>query len=157
MTQAPTYAPVQRTVVVNAPPDRAFAVFTAGFAGWWPSTHHIGKADMAHCAIEPQVGGRWFERGVDGSECLWGHVLAWEPPTRVVLSWMTNGQWAHDPDPAKASEVEVTFAPAGDGRTRVTLEHRHFERHQDGGLLAEGVGGEGGWNNILAAYVAQVG
>lgn len=112
---------VRKTVTVQAPQAVAFEVFTARIASWWPmATHHIGKADCAAVVMEPRAGGRWFERGVDGSECDWGRVLAWEPPSRVLLAWQLSAAWAFDP--AIHTEVEVRFAAglrhrrAGDAR-----------------------------------------
>ena len=151
MTQA-TVEAVTREITVPAPPERAFAVFTERFDTWWPRGHHIGEADMQEAVIEPRTGGRWYERGVDGSECDWGEVLAYDPPHRLMLSWHLNGEWAYDPDPAHASEIEVTFTPEGDG-TRVQLEHRGFERHgATAAALREGVSGDGGWNGLLKLY-----
>jgi uncharacterized protein YndB with AHSA1/START domain len=151
MTEA-TLEAVRREVTVQAPPERAFAVFTERFDSWWPRSHHIGTPDMAEAIVEPRAGGRWYERGVDGSECEWGEVLAHDPPRRLMLSWHLNGEWAYDPDPGRASEIEVTFTPVGEG-TRVQLTHRGFERHgatADG--LRDGVAGEGGWSGLLKLY-----
>ena len=144
---------VVKTVTVRASQQHAFKVFTAGFATWWPSSHHIGKADMAEAVLEQREGGRWYERGVDGSECDWGSVLVYDPPNRVVVSWHLNGEWAYDPDPAKASEVEVRFVAEAPDLTRVELEHRNFERHGDNWeAVARGVTGEGGWAGLLRGY-----
>jgi uncharacterized protein YndB with AHSA1/START domain len=147
-----TIAPVRRSVFVQAPPERAFEVFTEGFASWWPSTHSIVEGGYDAALIEPVEGGRWYERGKTGEECDWGRVLAYEPPTRVVLSWQLDAEYRFDPDASKAGEVEVTFTPEGGG-TRVQLEHRGFERRADGGAsVAESVGGENGWGGLLAIY-----
>jgi uncharacterized protein YndB with AHSA1/START domain len=144
---------VVKTVTVRASQQHAFKVFTAGFATWWPSSHHIGKADMAEAVLEQREGGRWYERGVDGSECDWGTVLVYDPPNRVVVSWHLNGEWQYDPDPAKASEVEVRFVAEGPDVTRVELEHRHFERHGgDWAAVARGVNHENGWGGILRGF-----
>jgi uncharacterized protein YndB with AHSA1/START domain len=144
---------VIKTVTVKAGQQHAFKVFTAGFGTWWPSSHHIGKADMAEAILEQREGGRWYERGVDGSECEWGTVLVYDPPNRVVVSWHLNGEWAYDPDPAKASEVEVRFVAEGPDVTRVELEHRHFERHGgDWQAVVTGVGSENGWAGMLRGY-----
>jgi uncharacterized protein YndB with AHSA1/START domain len=156
MTHA-TEAAVRREVTVHAPPERAFAVFAERFDAWWPRGHHIGQAEMAEAIIEPRAGGRWYERGTDGSECDWGEVLAYDPPHRLTLSWHLNGEWAYDPDPAHASEVEVTFTPTGDG-TRVELTHRGFERHgASAGALRDGVSREGGWGGLLKLYSEALG
>jgi uncharacterized protein YndB with AHSA1/START domain len=148
---------VTRSITVNASRERAFAVFTEKFFTWWPKSHHIGTAELADAVIEPAVGGRWYERGTDGSECDWGAVLAYDPPERIVLSWHLQGDWSYDPDPARASEVEVEFAAEAGGRTRVVLTHRHLERHDDQGAVRRGVDSPGGWGGILADYAAACG
>ncbi len=123
---------VRCSVTVTAPVERAFAVYTAGYGGWYPKEHFIGAEPAETVVIEPFAGGRWYERSPDGSEGEWGRVLAWEPPHRLVLAWMVGGDWQPDPDPAHASEVEVRFVADGPGRTRVELEHRGIERHGAG-------------------------
>ncbi len=158
MTEQTTEQTVRRTVTVAVPVQRAFTVFTERFTTWWPETHHIAPVDMAEAVIEPREGGRWYERGVDGSECDWGRVLAWEPPTRLVLSWHLDGEWKFDPDLAKASEVEVRFISEGPATTRVELEHRHFERHgATADSLRTSVSADGGWGTILEGYAKVAG
>jgi len=149
-----TIPSVRRSVTVKAPLDKAFRVFTEGFATWWPKTHHIGSADLADAVLETREGGRWYEKGVDGSECDWGIVLAYEPPHRLVLTWQINGEWKYEPDAAQCSEVEVLFTDLGGGQTRVDLEHRELARHGESiqGLL-EGIRNDtGGWTGILNRY-----
>ena len=140
---------VRRRIVVNAPIERAFKVFTEGYHTWNPPEHHIGEVELDHTIMEEREGGRWYEDGVDGSECDWGRVLAWEPPHRLVVTWQINGQWQYDPDPAHASEIEVRFSPDGPERTTVTLEHRHLDRLVDGQALRDGITGGGGWTSLL--------
>jgi uncharacterized protein YndB with AHSA1/START domain len=156
MTEA-TLSAVKRSVTVDATPERAFDVFTAGFSTWWPiESHHIGEAMAVDVAIEPHVGGRWFERDAEGRECLWGFVTHWEPPGRVVLSWHLTPEYAFDPDPDKASEVEVRFTPHEAG-TLVELEHRGFEKRDEGGAVTrEKVSAEGGWGELLEIYARAV-
>ncbi|MFR0354444.1 SRPBCC family protein [Streptomyces sediminimaris] len=147
---------VRKQITVAAPRERAFKVFTEQFGSWWPKEYSIGEADMADFVVEPRAGGRWYELGVDGSECETGRVLAYEPPDRLVLAWHLNGEWRYDPDPAHASEVEVRFVADGEGRTRVELEHRHFERHGAGAPSVRGaVESPQGWGHCLAAYAAR--
>jgi uncharacterized protein YndB with AHSA1/START domain len=157
MTMAETtIEAVRREIVVNVAPERAFTVFTERFDSWWPRSHKIGGADMGEAVLEPRAGGRWYERDVDGSECEWGRVLAWEPPSRVVLSWAISAQWGVEADPAHASEIEVIFVPEGEGATRVTLEHRHLERHGEGAAgIRDAVSREGGWGGLLDLYAAE--
>lgn len=140
-----TIPPLGTTITVRAAIDRAFRVFTEGFDTWWTHEHHIGEADIAEVVLEPRVGGRWYERGVDGSETDWGRVLVYEPPHRLVFTWQINGSWRFDPDPAHASEIEVTFTADGPDQTTVTLEHRHIERLVDGQAIYDGITSGGGW------------
>jgi uncharacterized protein YndB with AHSA1/START domain len=128
-------------------------VFTAGFARWWPATHSIGAVPLSEAVIEPRVGGRWFERGTDGSECDWGRVLVWEPPHRVVLGWQIDANFKFDPD--VTTEVEVRFVADGDRSTRVELEHRHLERlGPQGEILRQKVSSPQGWGKLLELYAA---
>ena len=151
MSQIIKPAPVRKTLVVRASPETAFRVFTDGFDRWWPRSHHIGKAEIAEAVIEPRAGGRWYERGVDGTECDWGDVLAWEPPTRLLLAWRLNAQWQYDP--SLLTEVEVQFVALGDGETRIDFEHRGFERMGAGGEAARAsVDSPNGWGAILAEF-----
>jgi uncharacterized protein YndB with AHSA1/START domain len=146
---------LRRGITVKAPVARAFDAFTASFDAWWPRGHHIGKAELAEAVIEPRTGGRWYEKGVDGSECDWGSVLAWEPPARLVLSWHIGSDWQYNPDPARASELEIRFVAEGPDTTRVELEHRLFERHVDGPGVQTAVSGEGGWTTLLDLFRQQ--
>ena len=142
---------VKHTLAVAAPIERAFKVFTESFGRWWPASHHIGDADLADAIIEPRPGGRWYERSTDGSECQWGHVIAWEPPHRVVMAWQLDADWRFDPD--LVTEVEVTFEADGE-QTRVTLEHRHLERMGERAeAVRRSIDSPEGWRGILARYV----
>ena len=145
-------APVRKSVRVDAGAARAFDVFTAGLTRWWPRSHHIGAAPMKEGVIEPRVGGRWYERGEDGSECEWGKVLVWEPPYRVVLAWNINPQFKYDP--TRFSEVEVRFIAEGAAVTRVELEHRNLDRFgaDEGAELRVKVDAPNGWTAIMALY-----
>jgi len=145
---------VRKTLLVAATPERAFDVFTKQMSSWWPlATHHISKVDAKEAVVEPFVGGRWFERGVDGSECSWGKVLAWDPPRRLVLSWDINADWQSDP--TLGTEVEVRFT-SEDGKTRVDLEHRLLHkfgpRAQEMAAIFES---PGGWGGMLEAYAQR--
>jgi uncharacterized protein YndB with AHSA1/START domain len=149
-------APVRKSVTVKAGAEHAFEVFTAGFDRWWPRSHHIGKVRMKRTIMEGHVGGRCYTEQIDGTECDWGQVTTWEPPRRVVLAWKIAASWQYEPDLAKASEVEVTFTPVGDGSTRVDLEHRHFERVGSGWQTMRGmVDSEGGWGTLLQMFAAE--
>src|SRR5262249_28481134 len=119
---------VRKVVTVQAPLAIAWRVFTERMGTWWPlATYKIGKANAVDAVIEPGVGGRWYERGEDGSTCDWGSVLSWEPPSRLLLSWDINADWQYDP--GLKTELEVRFIPEGNNVTRVELEHRRLDRY----------------------------
>jgi uncharacterized protein YndB with AHSA1/START domain len=150
-----TDSAVRREITVDATPERAFFVFTEQFDSWWPKSHHIGEAELARAVIDPEAG-RWYEVGVDGSTCDWGAILAYDPPRRLTLEWRIGGTWVIETDPAAVSEIDVTFTPEGDA-TRVTLEHRHLDRHTEAEALRSAVGSEGGWPGLLKLYSEAVG
>jgi uncharacterized protein YndB with AHSA1/START domain len=156
MTQQKASLAIRKSVIVRAPQQRAFDVFTSGMSTWWPlSTHHIGSSDAVSVVLEQTGGGRWFERGADGSECNWGHVVEWERPDRVVLTWEINADWQYDA--RIQSRIEVTFTPEGGDRTRVELAQTGFETFGDRAEeMAEGVAGEGGWGSLLESFVRTV-
>jgi len=139
--------------VVEVPIDRAFRVFTEDFDRIKPRDHNMLEVDIAESVFEPRAGGRVYDRGVDGSECQWARVLAYEPPDRIVFSWDISPQWQIETDLEKTSEVELRFTADGPERTRVELEHRHLDRHGDGweGMRA-GVEGDEGWPLYLKRY-----
>jgi uncharacterized protein YndB with AHSA1/START domain len=140
--------PVRKSIVVKAPQARAFEVFTARFGAWWPKSHHIATPEMADGIIEPRRGGRWYEKGVDGSECDWGKVLVWEPPSRLVLSWHLNSKFQLDD--AVESEVDVQFIAEGSDTTRLELEHRIAA--VDAEAIRAAVDAPNGWTGLLALY-----
>ncbi len=144
---------VKHSVVVEAPIERAFKVFTEQFGSFKPAEHNLLAVPIAETVFEPRVGGYIYDRGVDGSECRWARVLAYEPPHRVLLSWDISPQWRPEPDPNKTSEWEVRFIAATAERTRVEIEHRNLERHGEGWEgVRDGVGGDQGWPLYLRRY-----
>lgn len=146
---------VRKSVTVAAPLAVAFEVFTAQIEAWWPmASHHIGEADCAAVVIEPRAGGRWFERGVDGSECDWGRVLLWDAPNRVLLMWQLNAQFKYDR--AIETEVDVCFTALDVNTTRVDLEHRGLDAYgADAASMRAAFDSPTGWNGMLEHY-AQV-
>jgi uncharacterized protein YndB with AHSA1/START domain len=148
-------APIRRSVTVKATQARAFEVFTSGISRWWPKSHHIGSAELESMTIEPRAGGRWFARSTDGSENEVGKVLAFEPPSRLVLGWQITTQWKYEPD--FLTEVELNFIPEGEAFTRVELEHRNIERfgeHIEAAL--QSIDGPNGWRLVLQLYADAV-
>jgi uncharacterized protein YndB with AHSA1/START domain len=157
MTTKAEQALVRTEVVVEAPQDRAFRVFTERFDKIKPREHNMLAVDIDESVLEPRAGGRVYDRGVDGSECQWGRVLAYDPPERIVFTWDISPRWQIESDLEKASEVEIRFIAEAPGRTRVELEHRHLDRHGEGwNGLREGVANEQGWPLYLGRYAEQV-
>ena len=144
-------APVRKSLRVNAPQTVAFEVFTSGIGRWWPPTHSTLRSPYKEAVIEPFVGGRWYHLGTDGSQAPIGPVLAWEPPSRVVLGWQLDGNWVFNPD--VVTEVEVRFTADGAAATLVELEHRHLERFAETSeRLRAGVDAPGGWGGLLDLF-----
>ena len=132
MTKTVEEAVVRKSIRVRVPIERAFSVFVEQMEMWWPPAHHIGDKPFQSIFVEPRVGGRWFERDVDGKECDWGTVRAWDPPQLVTFSWHLGPDWKFDPDLEKASDVAIRFTSEGSSATLVELEHSGIERHGEG-------------------------
>ena len=144
-------AAVRKTLQIKAGREKAFRVFTDGLDRWWPKTHTIGETPLARAVMEPREGGRWYGLSEAGVEDLWGHVLAWDPPARLLLSWRINGRFR--PDLSVHTEIEILFTDLGNGMTRVELEHRGLENLGEGGDEAR-MRMDGGWGLILAGFQA---
>lgn len=155
MTTDTAATSVRTEIVIDVPLERAFKVFTERFDRIKPREHNMLGVQIAESIFEPRAGGRVYDRGIDGSECQWGRVLAYEPPTRIVFTWDISPRWQIETDPTRSSEVEIRFIAEAERRTRVELEHRHIERHGDGWQgLAEGVRGDQGWPLYLERFAA---
>jgi uncharacterized protein YndB with AHSA1/START domain len=148
---------IRTSIVVEAPIDRAFRVFTEQFDRIKPREHNMLSVEIAETVLEPHAGGRIYDRGVDGTECQWARVLAFEPPDRLVFTWDISPRWQIETDLDRTSEVEVRFNAETPDRTRVELEHRHLDRHGDGWEgLREGVAGDQGWPLYLRRYAELI-
>ena len=151
MNRAIQIAAVRKSVVVEATPAEAFEFFTAQIDRWWPRSHSIGSTPLVQSFIEPRVGGRWYSRHEGGEEVTVGHVRVWQPGERLVVGWEINGNFKPETRVELSSEVEVKFVAAAPGRTRVELEHRNFEKMEDGRQkMHDAV--ENGWPGILALF-----
>jgi uncharacterized protein YndB with AHSA1/START domain len=156
-TQPAAETSIRTSIVVEAPIEQAFSVFTEDFGSFKPPEHNMLGVEIAETVFEPRVGGSVYDRGVDGSECRWARVLAYEPPSRVLLSWDISPHWQIETDLEKTSEVEVRFIAETPTRTRVELEHRHLQRHGDGWEgVREGVRGNEGWPLYLERFAELV-
>ena len=150
---------VAASVVVGAPIERAFSLFTEGIGTWWDPDHHLlpEGTTLTKMVFEPRAGGHVYDVVSDGSECRWSRVLAYEPPERVVFSWDINLQWEIETDLDRTSEVEVRFIAEAPDRTRVELEHRNLDRHGDGWeQMRAAVGSDGGWPSGMNRYAAAL-
>lgn len=135
------FPPVVRAAWVNRPIDEAFHVFTSEIGAWWPLPSHglFGDASASVAFSDGQL----VEQSVDGSEAIWGKVLAWEPSVRLVFTWHPGG------DGEEASEVEVVFEADGAG-TRVVIEHRGWETFGEAGVARRlGYVGPNAWGYVL--------
>jgi uncharacterized protein YndB with AHSA1/START domain len=136
---------VRKSLVVKCSPERAFEVFTREIGSWWPlHQYSIGQDRITEVVFEEQVGGRIFERHSDGGEGEWGRVLAWDPPSRFVMSWYPGS------DASQATELEVHFAAEGDG-ARVELEHRGWEILGERARESRG-NYDSGWGDVVGYY-----
>jgi uncharacterized protein YndB with AHSA1/START domain len=137
--------------------ERAFEVFTKDFDRIKPREHNLLGEAIEETVLEPKVGGRLYDRGVNGATCDWGRVLAFDPPSRLLLAWDISPHWQIETDPDRSSEVEITFVAIDDRRTRVDLEHRHLDRHGDGWQgLRGGLEAPDGWPLYLDRYAELV-
>ena len=154
MNRRVSIAPVTQSVVVDAPIEPAFTVFTRDFGSFKPAEHNLLAVPIAETVFEPRVGGHIVDRGIDGRECRWARVLAYEPPNRIILSWDISPQWQVETDPTRTSEWEVRFIAETPDRTRVELEHRKLERHgDDWERTRDGVADDHGWPLYLSRFV----
>ena len=148
---------VRNAIVVQAPIEQAFRVFTEEFDRVKPREHNLLGVEIAETVMERRAGGRVYDRGVDGSECQWARVLAFEPPDRLVFSWEISPQWQLESELEKTSEVEIRFIAESPERTRVELEHRNLDRHGEGWQSArDAIGGDGGWPLYLQRFGALI-
>jgi uncharacterized protein YndB with AHSA1/START domain len=101
---------IHQIMTVPMSVEHAFKIFAEGLASWWPAEYTWSQDVLETIAIEPGEGGRCFERGPHNFECDWGRVLTWEPPHRLAFTWQISPKREPEPNPAKASEVEVHTA-----------------------------------------------
>ena len=135
-------APVRRTLGVPLTPEKAFRLFTADIASWWPlASHSVGQGKAETVIMEGRVGGRLYERAGNGGTADWGEVRVWDPPRRLVYSWHPGRQ------AGTAQEVELRFTGEGN-KTRVELEHRGWDA-LDEKASAMRDNYDTGWNHVL--------
>ncbi len=144
---------VQVEIIVKASVEKSFKTFTERCHDWWPKEYKLGEAERTDIVVESHVDGRWYEKGSDGSECLWGKVLAWDPPNHLAFSWQIKPNFTPEPDPERASRVDIRFRENGPASTTITLVHSDFERHGEGWeAMRDSVAHKGGWQEILKQF-----
>jgi len=126
---------VRKTVIVEVPVDDAWQIFVERPVEWWPA-HHVFVEDRQSITIEPKEGGRYHELGADGSVAVWGTVVEWKPPHRLVLTWRMGPGWRPVFDDEFASLIIVIFRECGSNSTEVALTHAALDRH---GEAAQGI------------------
>jgi uncharacterized protein YndB with AHSA1/START domain len=147
--------PIEASVNVDVPPERAFELFTEGMGEWWPREFSWSQDRLEEIGIEPRDGGFAYERGPHGFTIHWGRVITCDTPQRIVYTWQIAADRSPQPDPGKASEVEVVFAGSPEGGTDVTLEHRGWERHGEGAQeYRDGFERAGAWPQALESFAA---
>jgi uncharacterized protein YndB with AHSA1/START domain len=142
---------VRRSISVDVPQAQAFEQFV-DMTSWWPlATHTIGEAPARASIVQTRAGGRWFGIDKNGDEHGIGHVLAYEPPDRLLLTWEISCDFEYDP--SIQTEVEVRFIPESTTRTRIELEHRKLEVYgEQAENRRELYEGDGAWTHVLACY-----
>ena len=154
MTTDPTR--LEFEITIDVPVEHAFGTFTERFDEIKPREQNLLAVPIERTVLEPKVGGTIHDVGTDGTTCTWARVLAFEPPHRLVFSWDLSPTFQVETDPARCSEVEVTFTSLGSEQTLVRLEHRHLDRHGEGweGLTFLGTGD--GWPLWLSRFSEMV-
>jgi|SRR5699024_4478757 len=144
---------IQRKFTVDVPIEKAFSIFTDKLEYWWPSEYTWSGNILESIGIEPKEGGVCFELGPNNFECDWGQVLKWNPPHQFVILWQISPSRVPEPNPKKASKVEVQFEEQGTEKTIVTFEHSNFENHGEGATeYREAMDSPKGWDYILDKY-----
>lgn len=142
-------SPLRITFDVDCAAAHTFEMWTSRIGTWWPTDHTVtGERDLL-VVLESGVGGRIFERTLDGVEHQWGVVTAWEPPTRLSYLWHLGG------DQSQATDVEVRFVALGPRGTRIDVEHRGWERF---GERADAWRDRNrvGWETLLPHFAAAI-
>lgn len=146
-----TIAPVRAQIEVRQSPAEAFKLFTSRMGEWWKGTP--GANPAVSISIEPFAGGRWFETDAGGKNTIWGKVIDWRPPGRLLLIWEMNSRFEYDP--SVVTEIEILFTQSPAGGTLVELEHRNLEAY---GADAERLAGniKEGWPKQFAGFAAYL-
>ena len=138
--------PLRFEFTVGVSAVEAFDTWTRRITTWWPVQHTRSRARGTKVVIEPEVGGRIFERTATGEEHEWGWVTIWERPERFGYKWHITSP------PEDATDVEVRFTEVGDGTTRVTIEHTGFDRLGQTGPSRRDAN-QRHWDQLIPEYI----
>ena len=103
---------IAQSIDIGASRERVFELMT--------EPEHLVKWFPDAAVLESRVGGALqFTFGNDRR--VSGEVTRYEPPAALAFTWVREG------DEGRPTNVEFTLEELGEGRCRVTLEHRGFE------------------------------
>ena len=145
---------IEHVYTVAIPCQQAFDFFIKQFTKWWPKDYTWSGDSLEFIGIEPQVGGRCYERGPHGFECQFGRVILWNPPHEIRLIWQINDKGQPDPNPTHASEISVRFVACDGNTSDVIFQHSAIERHGENAKhYYEALNSDYGWTAILNCYL----
>lgn len=149
--------PIQLSMDVPVSVNRAYGFFTEQMHTWWPKEYTWSGDVLETIAIQPETGGRCFERGPHNFELDWGRVLVWEPPHRLVFTWQISPERVPQPDPDKASQIELRFSVGEKNETHLEFKHRDIANHGEGSAAyRDALAAPQGWSYILDRYAAAL-
>lgn len=143
------------SVTVPTAPAEAFLIYTERQIEWQPPGHLTIK-NPATVTMEPWVGGRFYERGADGTEVVKGTIAEWAPPDRVAVTWRIGPGWRPAPDDSNASVIVVEFNPVGPESTEVVFTYTHLERHGEMAPILRAAIGNPGPDSAVHRYAEVV-
>lgn len=121
---------ITRTVFLPISPAAAWDLFVHQFPDWWPREHcFCGEAALKTVFID-LAAREWGEITLGGERRIWGRVLADRPGEALSLGWQmdaTASPWVPEPDPARASQIDIVFDARSDG-SKLILRHHGFAR-----------------------------
>ena len=135
---------------VPLPPAGAFDVFVQQMDVWWPrrgvfpySFAPEGTRPL-HIRFEPELGGRYYETFLDGSEYEIGRISDYQPPERLAYTWA-------DPTWRGETRIALAFSAEGEG-ARVNYQQDGFA---NAGVPELAAYYQIGCRQTLSAYAAQ--
>lgn len=140
--------------VVPCSAEQAFNFFVTNLNAWWPAEYTWSGDALQEIAIELRINGHCYEEGPYGFRCDWGRVIKVEPPHSIRFTWQISPERVPEPNPEKASEIEVTFTKKSNSSSEINFEHRFLERHGNmAGEYYNAMRSPQGWPYILGCYL----